>query len=42
MGFYAHVLVPLLCDFGLDRPFVVGYRRELLDHTSGNILRCWR
>ena len=30
MGFYAQVIVPLLCDFGLDRPFVVRYRRELL------------
>jgi hypothetical protein len=30
MGFYAQVIVPLLCDFGLDRPFVARYRRELL------------
>jgi hypothetical protein len=22
MGFYAQVIVPFLCDFGLDRPFV--------------------
>jgi ubiquinone/menaquinone biosynthesis C-methylase UbiE len=38
MGFYAQVVVPLLCDFGLDRPFVAKYRRELLAHASGNIL----
>jgi ubiquinone/menaquinone biosynthesis C-methylase UbiE len=38
MGFYAQVIVPLLCDFGLDRPFVARHRRELLDHASGNIL----
>ena len=30
MGFYAKLIVPLLCDFGLDRPFVARYRRELL------------
>jgi ubiquinone/menaquinone biosynthesis C-methylase UbiE len=38
MGFYAQVIVPLLCDFGLDRPFVARYRRELLAHAGGNIL----
>ncbi len=38
MGFYAQVVVPLLCDFGLDRPFVARYRRELLAHASGTIL----
>jgi ubiquinone/menaquinone biosynthesis C-methylase UbiE len=38
MGFYAQVIVPFLCDFGLDRPFVARYRRELLAHASGNIL----
>ena len=38
MGFYAQVIVPLLCDFGLDRPFVARYRRELLAHASGTIL----
>jgi ubiquinone/menaquinone biosynthesis C-methylase UbiE len=38
MGFYAHVIVPLLCDFGLDRPFVARHRRELLAQASGNIL----
>ena len=38
MGLYAQVIVPLLCDFGLDRPFVARYRRELLAHASGNIL----
>src|SRR5262245_30152215 len=37
MGFYAQVIVPLLCDFGLDRPFVARYRRNLLAHASGNI-----
>jgi ubiquinone/menaquinone biosynthesis C-methylase UbiE len=38
MGLYAQVFVPLLCDFGLDRPFVARYRRELLAHASGTIL----
>jgi ubiquinone/menaquinone biosynthesis C-methylase UbiE len=38
MGFYAHVIVPLLCDFGLDRPFVARYRRELLALAGGDIL----
>jgi ubiquinone/menaquinone biosynthesis C-methylase UbiE len=38
MGFYSQVIVPLLCDFGLDRPFVAKYRRELLAHAAGNIL----
>ncbi|HEV3258337.1 MAG TPA: class I SAM-dependent methyltransferase [Gemmataceae bacterium] len=38
MGFYAQVIVPLLCDVGLDRPFVARYRRELLAHASGDIL----
>ena len=38
MGFYSQVIVPLLCDFGLDRPSVAKYRRELLTHASGNIL----
>ena len=38
MGLYAQVFVPLLCDFGLDRPFVARYRRDLLALASGNIL----
>ena len=38
MGFYSRVILPLLCDFGLDRPFVARYRRELLAHAGGNIL----
>jgi ubiquinone/menaquinone biosynthesis C-methylase UbiE len=38
VGFYAQVLFPLLCDFGLDRPFVAKQRRELLVHASGAIL----
>jgi ubiquinone/menaquinone biosynthesis C-methylase UbiE len=38
MGFYAQLMVPLLCDFGLDRPSVAGYRRELLAHAGGTIL----
>jgi ubiquinone/menaquinone biosynthesis C-methylase UbiE len=38
MGFYSQVIVPLLCDFGLDRPFVAKHRRELLADASGNIL----
>ncbi len=38
MGFYSQVIVPLLCDFGLDRSLVAKYRRELLAHASGNIL----
>jgi hypothetical protein len=35
MGFYSQVIVPLLCDFGLDRPFVAKYRRELLSTRPG-------
>jgi ubiquinone/menaquinone biosynthesis C-methylase UbiE len=38
MGFYAQVVVPLLCDFGLDRTFVARRRRELLAHAGGDIL----
>lgn len=38
MGFYSQVIVPLLCDLGLDRRFVAKYRRELLVHARGNIL----
>jgi ubiquinone/menaquinone biosynthesis C-methylase UbiE len=38
VGFYAQVVVPLLCDFGLDRPFVAKYRRELLTHAGGGVL----
>jgi ubiquinone/menaquinone biosynthesis C-methylase UbiE len=38
VGFYSQVIVPLLCDFGLDRPSVAKYRRELLTHANGNIL----
>jgi ubiquinone/menaquinone biosynthesis C-methylase UbiE len=38
MGFYSQEIVPLLCDFGLDRPFVAPIRRELLAHADGNVL----
>jgi ubiquinone/menaquinone biosynthesis C-methylase UbiE len=38
MGFYSRVIVPYMCDFGLDRPFVARYRRELLATATGNIL----
>ena len=38
MGFYSQGIVPLLCDFGLDRPCVAQYRRELLAHASGPLL----
>src|SRR5262249_43439932 len=38
MGFYSQVIVPILCDVGLDRPFVARHRRELLAHARGNIL----
>jgi ubiquinone/menaquinone biosynthesis C-methylase UbiE len=38
MGFYSKVIVPFLCDFGLDRPFVEKYRRELLADAGGDIL----
>jgi ubiquinone/menaquinone biosynthesis C-methylase UbiE len=38
MGFYAQVIVPLLCDFGLDRPFLARYRRDLLAHAGGTVL----
>ena len=38
MGFFARVIVPCLCDFALDRPFVAKYRRQLLAHAGGAIL----
>jgi ubiquinone/menaquinone biosynthesis C-methylase UbiE len=38
MGFYSQVIVPLLCNFGLDCPFVARYRRKLLAHAGGNVL----
>jgi hypothetical protein len=38
VGFYAQVIVPLLCDVGLDRPFVAKHRRELLVQATDNIL----
>lgn len=38
MGFYSQMIVPLLCDFGLDQPHVAKYRRELLAEASGKIL----
>ncbi len=38
MGFYSQVILPLLCDFGLDRPFVARCRRELLAQAGGNVL----
>jgi ubiquinone/menaquinone biosynthesis C-methylase UbiE len=38
MGFYSRAVLPFLCDFGLDRPFVARYRRELLAHAGGEIL----
>ncbi len=38
MGFYSQAIVPILCDLGLDRPFVARYRRELLADAGGNIL----
>jgi ubiquinone/menaquinone biosynthesis C-methylase UbiE len=38
VGFYAQAIVPLLCDFGLDRPFVARYRRELLAPAGGDVL----
>jgi ubiquinone/menaquinone biosynthesis C-methylase UbiE len=38
MGFYSQAILPLLCDWGLDRPFVAKHRRELLARADGNIL----
>jgi ubiquinone/menaquinone biosynthesis C-methylase UbiE len=38
VGLYAQLILPLLCDFGLDRPFVARYRRELLAHAGGDVL----
>jgi ubiquinone/menaquinone biosynthesis C-methylase UbiE len=38
MGFYSRWIVPFLCDFGLDRPAVARYRRDLLAHAGGKIL----
>jgi ubiquinone/menaquinone biosynthesis C-methylase UbiE len=38
MGFYTHRILPLLCDWGLDRPVVARHRRDLLTHAGGDIL----
>ena len=38
MGFYAQVILPLLCDLGLDRPAVARLRRELLAQAGGAVL----
>src|SRR5206468_5793258 len=38
MGFYSRAVLPLLCDFGLNRPFVAKHRRELLAGAGGRIL----
>jgi ubiquinone/menaquinone biosynthesis C-methylase UbiE len=38
MGFYSQLILPCLCDFGLDRPSVARYRRELLAPAGGTIL----
>lgn len=38
MSFYSRVIVPRLCDFVLDRPFVAGQRRELLAGVAGELL----
>jgi hypothetical protein len=38
MGFYAQVILPVLCDLALDRPFVAKHRRELLANAGGDIL----
>ncbi len=38
MGFYSQVVVPLLCDFSLDRPLVDRHRRDLLAGAGGDIL----
>jgi ubiquinone/menaquinone biosynthesis C-methylase UbiE len=38
MGFYSQVVLPRLCDFSLNRPFVARHRRDLLAGASGAIL----
>src|SRR4051794_41048250 len=38
MGFYTRVIFPQLCDLLLGRPFVAGYRQELLARASGAVL----
>jgi ubiquinone/menaquinone biosynthesis C-methylase UbiE len=38
VGFYTQVVLPRLCDFLLDQPFVARYRRELLAEAGGAIL----
>ena len=38
MGFYSQVIVPRLCDYVLDRPFVAKQRRELLSTVDGEVL----
>jgi aquaporin Z len=37
MGFYSQVVLPVLCDIGLDRPSVARHRRELLAHAGGHV-----
>lgn len=38
MAFYSRVIVPRVCDFFLDRPFIAEHRRELLRDARGDIL----
>jgi ubiquinone/menaquinone biosynthesis C-methylase UbiE len=38
VGLYCRIVFPLLCDWGLNRPFVAEHRRSLLTHANGTVL----
>jgi len=38
MSLYSQLILPRLCDFGLDRAHVAGHRRELLANAEGDVL----
>jgi ubiquinone/menaquinone biosynthesis C-methylase UbiE len=38
VGFFAQVIVPLLCDFLLNKPLLARHRRQLLARAHGNVL----
>jgi ubiquinone/menaquinone biosynthesis C-methylase UbiE len=38
VGFFSHVIAPRLCDFFMNKPLLVRYRRELLARAHGDVL----
>ena len=38
MGLYSRLILPRLCEFGLNQPFVAQHRRELLAGAFGDVL----